>query len=386
MNPLQFIKSRDEFKLAIEGCIGKYTRRSLDYQDCEEFRHSVFHTLSHVISMPKYSRYHPYGEPKHNIGPRIYGLFETIRQHIENGSKNYKTSVVISVLQGKTSLRYEKSMYTRTEFPYTVLFVPLPEEGSTQENFDKRGMLPCLIDKLALPLLSELLSPHGFKIELSGETIVQQMPERKVSNFIASGITVSWTKEINPFVIFPKAPPVAAPKALNLTLWDAYKLESHTDITFVCKDKKEIRAHSLVLKLVSSHFEVMLRHEFREKKEGIIELLVSSRTLGAVLDHIYSGKNPFDSEERKTLDAKELIDLANQWNLATLREYAATFIGQNCPEEDWKDLKALGISYQSSYLLDLYKYYSLRFTKELDHDPEMENMSKRLQNTQIDPN
>lgn len=386
MNPLQFITSRDGFKNAIEGCIGKFTSRSLRYQDCEEFSHAVYHKLSHVISMPKYSRYHPYGEPKHNVGPRIYGLFETIRQHIENASKNYKTSVEISVLKGRTSLEYKKSMYTRTEFPYTALFVPLPDEGSTQESFDKRGVLPCLIDKLALPVLRELLSPHGFKIELSGETVVQAIPEENLSNFIASGITVSWTKEINPFVIFAKASPVAAPKAISQTLWDAYKLESHTDITFVCRDKKEIRAHSLVLKLVSSHLEELLRHEFREKREGIVELLVSSVTLGAVLDHMYSGKNPFDSAEGKKLDAKELIDLANQWNLVTLREYAAAFIGQNCPEEDWKGLKALGIAYQSSYLLDLYKYYSLRFTKELDHDPEIETMLKRLQNTRIDPN
>lgn len=406
MNPVNFFASQTEFRNAIDfsaqkddqpRCLKKYNK-STCYEDCGKYEHTILGafkdskrsittlTISHTIEDVHCSKkYHPYGFPWHDITSRVDELFETIRRHIEYAAKNYQISVTIPILKGKTVLNYEKSMYCTTKFPYTALLAPSPEEQVTQDDFDRRGVVPCVVNTFVFPLIKDLLLPHGFKTELHGEALLRTKAEKPTSYFIATGITVSWTKQLNPFVIFPQPPAVLAPKAIGQTLWTAYKLEQHTDLVFVCTDKKEIRAHSLILKLASPYFERALKYDYREKREGRFEVVVTSSTLTAVLDHVYSGKNPFDSEEGNHLDSKELIHLANQWDLVTLRNYAANFIGQTHKEEEWMQLKELALAYQSLYLLELYKYYSLRFAKEPVHDPEIEALEKQLQNAEIDP-
>ena len=101
---------------------------------------------------------------------------------------------------------------------------------------------------------------------------------------------------------------------LKGTLHDMLKTEEFTDVTLVCDDLKELRAHKVILSACSSVFRQMLQG--RNNPNSIVFLKgVSQINMDLILQFIYNGETAFPQDNLETF-----LDVARSLNIKELSD------------------------------------------------------------------
>jgi hypothetical protein len=293
-----------------------------------------YFTFTHCIYHPCYL--------VEDVCSKVYQLFESVRKHIECASKQYQIAVEIPFVKGSTTRDVSNVFYHRIS--YKTLTLPNPSGENTKQDLSQE-----MVTEIAIPMLGKFLESHGFTYKINNESVV-----------------FNWSEEVNPFNPRPKAPEINPVDPLGILLIESFKSEESTDTVFVCKNGIEIKVHKLVLQLRSGFFKRLFNNkDFKDSNSGIIDLKVfDSKTVQAAVEHMYTWKNPFETDAGRDLDLIDMIYLANYWELETLREYAAIAIGKNISPEQLGVLKNLSEKYDSDYLRKIYDYFEIRFQKK----------------------
>ena len=107
----------------------------------------------------------------------------------------------------------------------------------------------------------------------------------------------------------------SATSVLISGLKDLYLVEQNADVTLICEDGVEIRAHSAVLMAMSPVFHVMFSGDFREKLSGVCKILDFDGTIIRHLVNYMYGIN-----DRLTLhEVLEVLVAADKYDVAELR-------------------------------------------------------------------
>lgn len=277
-------------------------------------------------------------------GFSVYSFFETVRQHIFASMLKQTTHTSISI--------YNSCIYQIILHPDEINSNVNTERLYEQKvsKYQGRGISPEMVHKLALPMLGEYLADCG----------VQLIDKQ-------NAIELSWKQGTTPHYPLPKELEVAQARPVNDIFITAFQNGDLTDTTFKCADG-EVKAHALVLSLTSEYFKTLFSSGLKERITQVVELQeYSVKTIKSALNHIYAGINPFATQDPKEIpDPLDILQLAHQWKLPTLFEYAANVIGRNAKPEEWKEIGNYGATYASKYLLQVYNCYRIRHGEQID--------------------
>lgn len=207
-----------------------------------------------------------------------------------------------------------------------------------------------MVHNLVLPMLRDFFADCG----------VQLVDKQNL-------IELSWTPGTTPNYPLPKELDVAKTPSVNETFVAAFHKQDLTDATFNCKDG-DVKAHALVLSLASEYFRTLFSSGLKERMTQVIELpAYSVKSIKSVLNHLYKGNNPFDTQDPNEIpDPLDILQIAHRWKLPSLFDYAANVIGRNAKPEEWKEIGNLGATYESKYLLLVYNCYRIRQGEKID--------------------
>ena len=221
---------------------------------------------------------------------------------------------------------------------------------------------------LVLPTLMKMLSSSGCLvsvIELKERNVVlgRLLDEDIVKKTPLEAIRVTWNTLMLPNypLPLPKAlpPPPKPITSVAATLIEtAYENGEGCDFEFVCKDGI-VKAHKLVLSLISEYFKNMFSSSMLEAREGKLNLSeYSAATIKGILDYFYKNINPFEQPDSK-VNAYQIFTLSHRWRLPLLVDMATNAIGEVCIQEEWQDIGEMGAKTENEHLLKIYN--SLRF-------------------------
>ena len=226
------------------------------------------------------------------------------------------------------------------------------EENCTSSYHSVHASLHSLIVK---PALDELLTSLGCSIS-KGPAIVQ-MVEFESYDSDTHFSTMQLTLSEEAFGYFPEHEKVEVKKPLGVMqgVVKAYENGKFTDFEIRAKDGS-LKAHKLILCSAVPFFEGLNNLGGQEAKENCLVLeKFSASTVKAALDFIYKGTNPFENAKHD-VNAEEVLVLAEQWELALLKDFAAIEIGKHADSAQFKEINELAEKYNQPYLKKMARY------------------------------
>ncbi len=112
---------------------------------------------------------------------------------------------------------------------------------------------------------------------------------------------------------------------------------TESDVVFKCEDKT-FKAHTLILKSGSPVMAAMFQHDFKENKEGIVEIIdIKPKVFEALLQYIYAGDAILDE-----VDVADLLVAADKYGVDSLKDECESHLTRHLSIDNVTSLLILG--------------------------------------------